>query len=86
MQYFLIKVQTIDTDLILLAFTAGANFARLQQSFRLGNVARSFECEIALCATIEDTEEIVVRAGHDRRIVAAPAALEFIKNTIVLIQ
>lgn len=86
MEDFLVEVQAIDADLVLFSLISGVHFARLQDRLRLDDVLRRLHRDVLLRVTIEDPEEIVITAGHDRRVGPVPAALELIENAIVLVQ
>lgn len=85
-QYFLIKIQTVHTNLVLLPFAARAHLARPQHGPRLGDLLGRLQCALALRRPVEHAEEVVVRARHDGRVGAVPAALELVEDAVVLVE
>lgn len=85
-QDLLIEVEAVDADLVLFPLAAAAHLARLEYRLRLGDFARRLQRDLALRRAVEHAEEVVVGAGHDRSIVAVPAALELVEDAIVLVQ
>lgn len=51
-----------------------------------GDVARRLERHVALGRPVEHAEEVVVWASHNGRVVAVPAALELVKDAVILVQ
>lgn len=86
MQDLLVKVQTVDADFVLFPLAAGAHLPRLQHRLRLDDVAGRLERHVLLAVAVEHAEEVVVAAGHDRAVVAVPAALELVEDAVVLVQ
>lgn len=85
-QDLLVKVQTVDVDFVLFPLATGADLARLQDRLRLDDVPGRFQRDVLLAVAVEHAEEVVVAAGHDRTVVAVPAALELVEDAIVLVQ
>ena len=65
MQDLLAEVQTVDADLVLLAFASRAHLASLQHLLRLHVVAARFKSDVSLRFAVEHPEEVVIRTGHD---------------------
>lgn len=85
-QNLLVEVETVHADLVLLPFAASANFAWLQHRLRLDDVPGRLQRYILFRVAIEYAEEVVVAPGHYRTILAIPTALEFVEDTVVLVQ
>lgn len=60
----LVKVQAVNTDLILFALSPCAHFARLQDRPRLAVLSRRLQCHVLPVASVEHPEEVVVGACH----------------------
>lgn len=86
MQDLLVKVQTVDADFVLFPFAPGADLARLEDRLRLDDVPGRFQRDVLLAVAVEHAEEVVVAAGHDRTVVAVPAALELVEDAVILVQ
>lgn len=86
MQDLLVKVQTVDADFVLFPLAPGADLARLQDRLRLDYVPGRFQRDVLLAVAVEHAEEVVVAAGHNRTVVAVPAAFELVEDAVVLVQ
>lgn len=88
MQNLFVEIEAVHTDLVLLSFATGAHFAWLQHHFGFDNVTRCLERQFldGAAVAIKHAEKVVVAAGHDRRVVAVPAALKLIEDTVVLVE
>ena len=62
------------------------HFSRLEQRLGLGDLPGRLVGDLLLEVAVEHAEEVVVGAGHDGGVVAVPAALELVKDAVVLIQ
>ncbi len=49
-------------------------------------VARGLEENVVGGVAIKDAEEVVIGAGHDLRVVAAPRCLELVEDAVVLVE
>lgn len=78
-QDFLVKVQTVDADLVLFALAAGADFARLQHHFRLDDVARRLQRQILGATAAAAAAAAVAAAAGD----AAAVALKHAEKVVV---
>lgn len=85
-QDLLVKVQTVDADFVLFPLAPGAHLPRLQHRLRLDDVPGGLQRDVLLAVAVEHAEEVVVAAGHDRAVVAVPAALELVEDAVVLVQ
>lgn len=65
---FLVEVEAVHAYLVLFSLVTRVHFARLEDRFRLDDVLRRLHRDILLSVTIEDAEEVVVAAGHDRAV------------------
>jgi len=81
-----VKVKAVDVNLVLLALSSGAHLSRLQHCFGLRDFSGGFEGDFFSRVSIEHAEKVVVGAGHDGAVVAVPATLELVENTIVFIE
>lgn len=61
-------------------------FSRFEYCFGLGNVPGRLVGDLLPGVPVKHPEEIVVRSGHDGRVVAVPATLELVENAVVLVQ
>lgn len=86
MQDLLVKVQTVDADFVLFPLAPRAHLARLEHRLRLDDVPGRLQRDVLLAVAVEHAEEVVVAAGHDRTVVAVPAALELVEDAVVLVQ
>ena len=62
------------------------HFSWLEQRLGLGDLPGRLVGDLLLEVAVEHAEEVVVGAGHNGGIVAVPAALELVKDAVVLIQ
>lgn len=85
-QDFLIEVEAVDAYLVLFSLVARVHFARLQDRFRFDDILRRFHRDVLLRVAIEDAEEVVVTARHNRAVRSVPAALKLVENAIVLVK
>jgi hypothetical protein len=83
---FLVEVEAVDAYLVLFSLVPRVNFARLQDRLRLDDVLRRLHRHVLFRVAVEDSEEVVVTAGHYGRVGAVPATLELIENAIVLVE
>jgi len=60
----LVEVQTVHADFVLLALSARAHLARLQDLHGLAVLSGGLQGHIPPLAAVEHPEEVVVRAGH----------------------
>ena len=60
--------------------------AWFKHSLGFRDFSGSFERDLLPRISVEHAEEVVVGAGHDGGVVAVPAALELVKDAVVLIQ
>lgn len=85
-QYLLVEVKAVYTDLVLFSLATRTHFARLQDSFRLDNVARRLHSDVLLGIPVKHSEKVVVTTSHDGGVIPVPTALELVKNAVVLVQ
>lgn len=86
MQDLLVEVQTVHADFVFFPLAAGTDLSRLEHRLRLDDVPGRFQRDVLLAVAVEHAEEVVVAAGHDRTVVAVPAALELVEDAVVLVQ
>lgn len=63
-QDFLVEVQTVHADLVLLALAPGADLAGLEGLQGLAVLAGCLQGDVPSVAAVEHPEEVVVRARH----------------------
>lgn len=86
MQDLLVVVEAVDADLVFLALGGSADLAGSEDRLGLGNLTGGFQGHLLLGGAVKHPEEVVVGAGHDRRIGAVPAALKLVEDAVVLVQ
>merc|ERR1712061_943085 len=82
----LVEVEAVNEDLVALALPGRRYFSRLEQRLGLGDLPGRLVGDLLLEVAVEHAEEIVVGAGHDGGVVAVPAALELVKDAVVLVE
>lgn len=62
---FLVEVQAVHADLILLPLATGGHFTRFERSPWFAALPGRLQCDIPPGVAVKHSEEVVVGAGHD---------------------